>query len=223
MLVVASGKEVFEWPLSPIEAPVPGPAFVPSPERTELFQKLLRLEPSAREVQKAAIRYGDLGNGKIKRWQWGSRVRSLIPKVSVGKDLSVSSNVDIDRAGTNNPDFFISGPDDRTKASHLDLTWEVGDLLYSSAQPAIDSRTKLLVELRESILSEVTRIYFERRRAQMELAFSPPQSPQEYYELLFRLDELTSQLDGLTNGFLSHQLQKIQETYPELQDLWSYD
>ena len=217
---MADGKELIQWAIPSLENPGTPAPFIASPERVELFQKLLRLEPTIRQVQKAAIRYGDLGNGKIKRWQWGSRVRSLVPRVSTGRDFSRSTNVDIDRAGTNNPDVFISGPDDRTRSSHLDFTWELGDLLYSSAQTSIDSRTKLLVELRESILSEVTRIYFERRRVQLEIAFSPPQTPQDYFDALLRLDELTAQLDALTNGFMSRQIEKIEQTHPELQNLW---
>ena len=221
VLWVASGHEVYEWILTPPETPSSENVFLPSPERIQLLQKLFEFEPTIREVQKAAIHYGDLGNGKIKRWQWGSRMRSFIPKVGVGKDFSANTNVDIDRGGTNNPDFFIAGPESRREAWNFDVTWELGDLLYSSAQPSIDSRAKLLVELRESILGEVTRIYFERRRIQTELVFSPPKTPQEHFELLLQLDELTAQLDALTNGFLSRELEKIYAQEPELKELWA--
>ncbi len=219
-LLVAAGKEVTEWAIPAIESPIPDSNFVPSPERLDLFRRLMQLEPSVRKVQEAAIHYGDLGNGKIKRWQWGSRMRAFVPRVSFGKNFSSSNNVDLDRAGTNNPDVFIEGPWDQNKSWNAGLTWELGDLLYSTAQTSIDSRSKLLVELRESILGEVTRIYFERRRVEMELAFSDTKSAQDYYDLLFRLDELTAQLDALTDGFMARETEKIRQTHPELGELW---
>lgn len=220
MLLIASGNEVLEQILKPFETPPPEPPFIPSPERKELFQKLIALEPSAREVQKRAIRYGNLGNGKIQRWQGGSRLRALIPSLSFGKKLSFNNNIDVDRGGTNNPDVFILGPDKVDKGWDLGLRWDLGDFIYSDSQTAIDLRQKSNVELRESILSEVTRIYFERRRVQMEIVFSPPESPQEYFDLLLRLDELTSQTDALTDGFFSRELKKIEQNHPELAELW---
>jgi len=222
ILLVADGKEVLEWGLGPLEAPFRDPAFVPSPERVELLRKLFRLEPTVREVQQAAIRYGDLGNGKIKRWHWGSRLRAFIPRFAFGKDFSSNASVDIDRGGTNNPDVFITGPEEVDQGWDLGFSWELGDLVYSSSQASIDSRAKLLVELRESILSQATRIYFERRRLQTEIVFSPPATGQEFLDLLLRLDELTAHLDGLTDGFLSRQLDKIYETHPDLGELLSF-
>lgn len=222
VLLVASGSEVIEWPLGPAEVPGSGPLFLPSPERMELFKKLLLWEPAVREIQKHAIRYGNLGNGKINRWHWASRLRAFVPRLTFSKDFSINENIDIDRGGTNDPDKFIHGPDEAKQGWGGGLTWELGDLLYSSAQTSIDSRAKLLVELRESLLSEVTRIYFERRRVQMEIVFSPPNiTLQERLDLFLRLDELTAQIDALTDGFLSRRLEEIEEEHPEFKELFS--
>lgn len=221
-LWVASGREVYESILPPIELGHSQPLFLPSPERLESFKKLFDQEPTIRELQKAAIRYASLGNGKIRRWHWGSRMRAFIPRLSFGKSLSIGSNVDIDRGSTNDPDRFIFGPEDFDRGWDLGLTWELGDLLYSSAQTSIDSRAKLLVELRESILSQVTRLYFERRRVQWEIAASPASSPQEHFDRLLRLDELTAQIDALTDGFLSKQLEVIRQNHPEIDQLTNF-
>lgn len=220
-LLIASGTEVFEWVFQPSEISLSTPSFFPSPAQLELFRKLTALEPTALEVQKQAIRYGQLGNGRIKRWHWASRLRAFIPDVSFGKDFSIGNNIDIDRGGTNTPDQFIEGPAERDKGWDFDVSWELGDFLWSSAQTSIDSRAKLLVELRESILSQVTRIYFERRRLQMEIALSL-QAPtfQEHLNRLLRVDELTAQLDAFTGGYFSKELEKIYQTHPDLKSLW---
>ena len=219
-LLVASGNQIFEWILGPPEVLKPRPLLLPSPDQMELFRKLVTLEPTARQIQKAAIRYGNLGNGRIKRWQWGSRMRAFVPRLTFSKDFSLGNNVDLDRGGTTEPDKFILGPADQNRGWDLGLAWELGDFLYSTAQTAIDSRQKLNVELRESLLSEVTRIYFERRRIQMEIFLSETERPlQERLDLLLRLDELTAQLDALTNGYFSRALEKLYEQYPEFNRL----
>ncbi len=217
-LLVASGSEILEWVFEPGEVFQPTQVF-PSPERLHLFKKLISLEPAVQEVQKAAIRYADVGNGKIKRWHWGSRLRAFVPRLGFSKDFSMGSNVDIDRGGTNTPDEFIVGPSEMDEGWDLGLTWELGDFLYSSAQTSIDSRSKLLVELRESILSQVTRVYFERRRVQWEILLADPASDfQAKLDRELRLEELTAQLDSLTKGFLSRKLEKIYEEEPTLRD-----
>ena len=174
---------------------------------------MLAREPSALEVQRAAIRYADVGNGKIKRWHFGSRLRALVPGLSLGKDFSVRNNIDIDRAGTNQPDEFIAGPDNTTKGRDISLDWDLGDLIWGSSQTSIDSREKLMVELRNDVVNEVTRLYYERRRLVMSLYLSRPAAEQEFFDLLLRIDELTSYIDGLTGGYFSKELLKRDINY----------
>ena len=79
-----------------------------------------------------------------------------------------------------------------------------------------------MVELRNDLLSEATRIYYERRRLQIDLVFTPPVSEQEHLENLLRMDELTSLLDGMTDGFFSKRLDALYQEKPELNTLWAY-
>jgi hypothetical protein len=63
-----------------------------------------------------------------------------------------------------------------------------------------------MVELRDDIMNEVTRTYFERRRLQVELATSSIQDSKLRIEKELRLQELTADIDALTNGYFSEQL-----------------
>lgn len=222
ILLVAAGKEILEWIPEPLE-PSYQAVFLPSPDRLELARQLQGLEPSIHDVQKAAIRYARLGNGKIDRWHWGSRMRAFIPRLTFGKSFSMANNIDIDRGSTSEPDRFIFGPEDFDRKWDLGLAWELGDLLYSTAQTSIDSRAKLLVELRESILNQITRLYFERRRIQMQLILSPSLNVDEKLELLLQLQELTAQIDALTDGFLSERLERIYQDEPKLKEFWNFN
>ena len=223
-LLAITGEGFVQYPLGPF-TPEAGPAlaiYQPPEETLALFKELISLEPSAREIHKRVIQYADVANGKIKRWQTGSRLAALLPSLSFSKSFSRSASIDIDRGGTNDPDKYIIGPADTSKGGYRTLSWDFGDMIYSSDQTSIDSREKLMVELRNDLLSEATRIYYERRRLQIDLVFTSPVSEQEHLENLLRMDELTALLDGMTDGFFSKRLERIYEEKPELNKLWSF-
>ncbi len=215
VLYAIADNDVFKWP---IDLP-PYPEIrntegeFSHPYRAMDLRTLIAREPTAGEVQRAAIRYADVGNGKIKRWHLASRLKALVPDLSLGKDFSVHNNVDLDRAGTNQADLFILGPNSNSKGNAIDLDWKLGDLVWGSNQTSIDSREKLMVELRNDIVNEITRLYFERRRLLMELYLKEPEDKKGYLDLLLRIDELTSYMDGLTGGYLSRELQKRHINY----------
>ncbi len=190
-------------------------------ERWNLAYVLFRSEPTVGMIQKQAIRYANVSNWKTRRWQWTSRLRALVPSFSVGKKFSKSDNIDIDRGGTGDPDKFIFGPADRTRSLDFGLNWDLSDMIWNSYQTSIDSREKLMVELRDDILSEVTRLYFERRRAQAEFILKPPTNPLDRTNQLLRIDELTANLDALTNSYLTKELNRIYAEHPEFQELWN--
>lgn len=194
-----------------------------STENARAFNKLLRLEPSARDIHKRVIRYSDTGNGKIKRWHAQSRIAAILPSLSAGKDWGASNNIDLDRAGTNDPDRFIDGPWDRDRGADVSVSWDLGDFIFSSSQTSIDSRSKLMVDQRNDLLSEATRLFYERRRLQAEIIHSLSADEAAHLERLLRLDELTSLIDALTDGYLSKRLEGIYNANPELEEIWQYN
>ncbi len=190
------------------------------PELALLFNKLIRHEPSARAIHKRVIKYSDTSNAKIKSWHAESRLASLLPSLSLGKDWGTSSNVDLDRAGTSDPDRFIGGPWNKDRGADIDLSWDLGDFIFSTSQTSIDSRAKLMVDLRNDLLSEATRLYYERRRLQAETIQYPAPDEKTHLDRLLRIDEITSLLDALTDGYLSTQIEKIYQQHQELAQLW---
>ena len=86
------------------------------------------------------------------------------------------------------------------------LTWELGNLIYNSAQTSIDVRSRLMVQLRDDILNEVTRLYFERRRMQVEMVINAPVYRDNRIDRELRLQELTAGIDALTGSYLSKRL-----------------
>jgi hypothetical protein len=57
--------------------------------------------------------------------------------------------------------------------------------------------------MREDLLSQISRIYFERRRLQIELIAGISYDPSDTLSKQMRVDELTALLDALTGGNFS--------------------
>jgi hypothetical protein len=193
---------------------------LPDPEKMNLFQRLIKLEPGIGEIQKQVIHYANFSNKKPRRWQMASHLKALLPDVGFSRDFSKSNSIDLDRGGTNDPDLYIQGPENIDRGWNFNVGWDLAELLFSSDQTSIDSREKMMVDLRRDILSEAIRIYHERRRLQLEILMTPEEDPLLYYENIIHLDELTSMLDALTNGFMSERLEEIYSKHTDLYGLW---
>ena len=126
------------------------------------------------------------------------------------QNYSTGNNVDIDRGGTGDPDRFIMGPKDQSQDRYATVSWNLADLIWNNDQTSIDSRSKLMVELRNDVLNEVTHLYFERRRLQIEILTVPMKDLPVNLEREIRLEELTANIDALTGGYLSKCLGEAQ-------------
>ena len=83
-------------------------------------------------------------------------------------------------------------------------------MIWGEQQRLIDSQVRLLVKLRQDILDEVTRLYFERRRLKSELSSCSLSA--EVQEKRLRIEEITALLDALTGGYLSENVEKFDLT-----------
>ena len=166
--------------------------------------KRIQQEPTIQDVHRMVIEYADVSPEKINDWKGKARMKSLLPDFSVG----------FNRAGT---DLFHwntgANPDQLQKGREylnwdVSLSWDFSDLIWSSDQTSIDSRAKLMVELREDLLSQVTRVYFERRRVQLAMFKAKQVSAEEgdFYDQQLRLAELTAIIDAMTGGKYSSEI-----------------
>ncbi len=168
----------------------------------EYLNEIFNNEPTIKDVQNVAIEYAEVHPDKIKNWREQAAKRAILPDLSVGLDRYVTDLLHWD-SGTN-PDTFLKGDD--AVSWDVSLTWDLGDLIWNDAQTSIDTRSRLMVQLRDDILDELTRTYFERRRLQIEAFLSPPQDLKEKLEKELRIQELTADLDALTGGYFSRKI-----------------
>ncbi len=158
-------------------------------------------EPTIAQVREAAIRYAEVHPDKIRQWRRQAAWRAVLPTVDLGMNHHRSNNKTVDQ-GTF-PKFQIIPTEDRDAKADFSLKWDLANLIWNSDQTSIDARSRFMVELRNDIVDQVTRAYFERRRLQTTLLVEPPSDSRAALEQQLRLDELTALIDGLTGGYFS--------------------
>jgi len=88
------------------------------------------------------------------------------------------------------------------------LQWDLRDFIFNRDQTRISKEARDLVELRQDVLEQVNTYFFDRRRAEIEMIFSPPSDVRSKIDLQLRIARLTANIDALTGGFLSKSLNK---------------
>jgi len=170
-------------------------------KETDVEQALKQLalsEPTIQQVQQAALSYAEVVHPqRIHALRRNAKLKALLPDVSLDYDKTVY--------GSSTTKVGFVGPRDWG----LSLTWDVGDIVFNEQVRLLDGNARLMVQLRDDILDEVTRFYYQRRKLQMELIIAPPQTTEEKLTRILRIEELTANIDGLTGGWFSRQLEKI--------------
>ena len=164
-----------------------------------------KAEPSVQQVQKVAIAYAEVGPDKIRRWRGLARWSAFVPSFTVGLNQGQDTNiVSSTSAGITK---FAVGPDRHSRGVDFGFTWHLADFVWNPQQTNIDVRSRLTTQLRQDLLEEVTRLYFERKRILAEFEAQPIEDSTLRKERALRVQELTAYLDALTGGWFSENLE----------------
>ncbi len=162
------------------------------------LQDVIKGELSIRDTQKAALKYYQLEPERIRALTTAAQVKGLLPEVDAGIDSTVGHNYN-DTQDALFPMFPYkerqAGTSDQL-VWHLRGVWDLSRLAFNPEQLDI----KTLDSLQETLVREVTTLYFARRRVMASLLLSPPQDEEELYDAQLRLQELTATLDAFTGG-----------------------
>lgn len=194
-LWAATDDGLYRYEIAPPDASDDG-----SPTPQELLANFTH-EPTITQVRDSAIAYAEVHPEKIRRWRRQAALKALLPSIDFGFDRNQSNDVGVDE-GTF-PNFQFIETEDRDANWDMSVSWDLSELIWNQDQTSIDVRSKLMVELRDDIVDEVTRTYFERRRLQIELMTEPPETQKAQLAKELRVQELTALLDGLTGGYFS--------------------
>jgi competence ComEA-like helix-hairpin-helix protein len=176
---------------------------------SEVVRKVLMRyagEPSVRDVQIAAIDYASIHPEMVRSWQTRARVNALAPRFTVG----AQGDVDRDLRTQTDLDATTAEKEYRDEKNNGRLTvgaqWDLDRLIWEPTEASVARETVRFATLRDRVLEEVTRRYFERRRLQVDLDLSPPTDLGDRVRKELRLQELTGDLDSYTGGWFSEKL-----------------
>lgn len=153
--------------------------------------------PDIKKLQSVVIRYNEVSNKKIINWRRRLKGRALMPDLSVGYDKTLYGTA----GGSTYDGKHYRGPDDWS----VSMSWDLGNLVYDNDETSIDNRSRLNTQQRIDILEEVSRIYFERKRAVFKYN-NEQNDAQKQFEKQILIEELTASLDAYSGGWFSRNL-----------------
>ncbi len=163
-------------------------------------------EPAIRAVQDMAMRYARTNPELVDSWLGASRRTFLLPKVNLqwDKELDQSDDYAYTEDESGNLTEQLESRDATNDDKYvLKLEWRLEKLAMSSERIRVISEAQDVAKLREKVLEEVTRLYFDRRRLQVELLLKPPSDLASRVDSELLLQELTANIDALTGGGFS--------------------
>jgi hypothetical protein len=170
-------------------------------------------EPTVQQVQLWANEYANTSPRQVERWLAQSVTFATLPQVGLEYRLRNDWDESFDYQNPDGGSPLVGQQDitavaqdadqGQTQEYKVQLDWELDKLVMSSEKIRIISEAQDIVKLRDKVLSEVTRLYFERRRLQVERLISPKSDLMARVKDELRLMELTANIDALTGGAFS--------------------
>jgi hypothetical protein len=184
-------------PAAPAPAPAP-PAEVPAPSPAAIAEAIRRLPrtPTLADVQQAAMRRARVDLRDTRRWLRRARAAALLPTISSGYDLRLDRGWSLDQE----PGVADALRNDLGNVSTIRVkaTWELDRAVFNPDELRAARATLDLVDWRERVLLDVTRLYFERMRLLLERELSPPTDLAAAIEREVRVREIEGILAGIT-------------------------
>lgn len=159
-------------------------------------------EPTVSDLQNMVLEYSKTDNHYVEGWLGASKSAAALPEVTVkytydnGYSPDYTSTGELDKSGV-----------DIGNTVSAQAKWKLADIVMSSNRIRVISETQDIVKLRDKVLDEATRVYFDRRRLQVDMLMNPGDIKTQLKNEL-RLEELTAQLDAYTGGLYSRALHK---------------
>ena len=169
-------------------------------------------EPSVQQTQAWANEYANMSPRTVEKWLRASKSFAALPVVWLRYRLTDDWDQDfqyyaadgiIDQDG----ELLFNALDDAGRQQEaqyfVQARWDLQELVMSSERIRIINESQDIVKLRDKILTEVNRVYFERRRVQAEMLLAPKGDVLGQVKDELRVMELTANLDAMTGGRFS--------------------
>jgi competence ComEA-like helix-hairpin-helix protein len=185
---------------------VKGGKKVVSPKMVKQLLAEYDSEPGVREVQDAAIAYARSHPSIVDSWRTRVRTSDLLPQFRMkvdtdfDRDIRTRTNLDATEAVVETVD------NDNSLQLEVQATWELNKIIFDRDELGVWRETIRMANLRDRVVDEVTRRFYERRRLQIDLKLSPSVELADRVRKELRIQELTADLDAMTGGWFGRKL-----------------
>lgn len=174
-------------------------------------------EPSAREVQRAALRDAGLDPEVPKGWASRARWANLVPDLEgevawleqTDRQLEYDEDFEFESSAELDPDSADHGfeEDERSRRKYsLEAEVELGGLVFDRDEIYAAREVRQQQTTRQKLISTVSDLYYERRMKQVLRIVTPERKWRKRLKLAVTIEKLDAKLDGLTGGWFSRQL-----------------
>jgi hypothetical protein len=157
-------------------------------------------EPPIAEVQEAAARTADLQVPEAEGFARRARAAALLPRLTAEVRRDERSYRVVGLQSSGEVDYRHLSPG---SAVLLRATWELGELVAARGELAAAAAAEARARRRLEAVRRATALFFERRKAQLELLLAPPESALARAEAELKVERLAAELDALTGGLLA--------------------
>ncbi len=174
-------------------------------------------EPTIEATQEAAVNYAGLSSDRLEGLYTRSGASRALPKKVYyewtyrdqdrdrpQKQTKFSDNTDVSKWDTITQTSYQEDTDYMQHKVHAE--WELSGLIFNSDQLRVVSQMNSATKTRDSILKNVTKVYYQRRKAQIDMLTNPPSDVAARLNAELKIQELTATLDSMTGGWFSEQL-----------------
>lgn len=185
-------------------------------------------EPTAVEVQRAALQYHNMDNAEIRRWKKKARLAALLPRFQVGYDQNIKNYVNVDV----NENVYVGssgvtvGPDESSyqqnantdRGFEVKAVWYLNELIFNPDQLDISREARNIMREKQMVLAEVNRHYYERKKyagiverlkkggKPIEVRDKKGTMRVDLFTARIKMEEETAALDALTGGWFSRRI-----------------
>ena len=171
--------------------------------RVDMELARIKEEPSVRQVQEAALRNFQVNTDQVNSMRSRASMKAIVPVVELSGGYAVSDmSESTDHYEYNFFPWISRGADGTGYDVRGKLAWNLPQLIFNAEELDVAS----LAGLVEGLLKESTRLYFMRRRLQIEIVLNPPKERASMLTKELRLEELTGLIDAMTGGWFQKEL-----------------
>lgn len=170
-------------------------------------------EPSVQQVQSWASDYAKTNPVMVERWLRSSRTFATLPELTLeykmkdgwdqGFDYKAADGTELSLASQEPVALLNDAGTDQDVEYKVRARWELDKIMLSSERIRVLSEAQDIAKLRDNVLTDVTELYFERRRLQAELLLNPSSDLSTRVRDRLKLMELSARIDAFTGGAFS--------------------